>query len=172
LARIDRERLHARLNALAYRLAFDDDDEDDHASNGLIRLIAQEYTVAIGPVRVSLRQPSFAIFAYLLPRRPHWVRTQRIMCDVFGTHHLPDSSIVRVHVHDMRRRLHDLQCIIEGKPRHGYRMNLHSEEARAALSRILSSPVPWGATTATSRIASDCKLGIDRSSRRDGRTTR
>jgi len=60
--------------------------------------------------RVSHRQ--FAIFMCLAERHGRWVHSDAIIATVFGTHHDPASSLVRVQIHALRKALsHARDCI-------------------------------------------------------------
>jgi DNA-binding winged helix-turn-helix (wHTH) protein len=62
-------------------------------------------TVRIRDRVVELTRTQFSIFSYLFASAGHWVTASELIHEVLGTHHLPDTSLIRVHVHAIRRRL-------------------------------------------------------------------
>lgn len=62
-------------------------------------------TVRIRDRVVELTRTQFSIFSYLFATAGHWVTASELIHEVLGTHHLPDTSLIRVHVHAIRRRL-------------------------------------------------------------------
>jgi DNA-binding response OmpR family regulator len=54
---------------------------------------------------VELTRTQFLIFSYLFRHAGHWITASELIHQVLGTHHLPDTSLIRVHVHAIRRRL-------------------------------------------------------------------
>lgn len=60
--------------------------------------------------QVSPRQ--FAIFMCLAEQRERWVHSDEIILAVCGTHHKPDTSLVRVQIHALRKALGPMrECI-------------------------------------------------------------
>jgi hypothetical protein len=68
-------------------------------------LDAETATVRIRDRVVELTRTQFSIFSYLFATAGHWVTASELIHEVLGTHHLPDTSLIRVHVHAIRRRL-------------------------------------------------------------------
>lgn len=68
-------------------------------------LDAATATVKIRDRVVELTRTQFSIFSYLFATAGHWVTASELIHEVLGTHHLPDTSLIRVHVHAIRRRL-------------------------------------------------------------------
>ena len=62
-------------------------------------------TVRIRDRVVELTRTQFSIFSYLFATAGNWVTASELIHEVLGTHHLPDTSLIRVHVHAIRRRL-------------------------------------------------------------------
>ena len=62
-------------------------------------------TVKIRDRVVELTRTQFSIFSYLFATAGNWVTASELIHEVLGTHHLPDTSLIRVHVHAIRRRL-------------------------------------------------------------------
>jgi DNA-binding response OmpR family regulator len=60
--------------------------------------------------RVSRRQ--FDVFVCLAERRERWVHSDEIIATVSGTHHEAEASLVRVHIHGLRKALREAgECI-------------------------------------------------------------
>lgn len=72
---------------------------------------------------VSLTRTQFSILAYLIQNEGRWVTAGELIRQVLGTHHQPDTSLVRVHVHAIRRRLGTRSAWLESDRRRarGYR---------------------------------------------------
>jgi DNA-binding winged helix-turn-helix (wHTH) protein len=68
-------------------------------------LDAATATLRIRDRVVELTRTQFSIFSYLFASAGHWVTASELIHEVLGTHHLPDTSLIRVHVHAIRRRL-------------------------------------------------------------------
>lgn len=68
-------------------------------------LDAEAATVRLRDRVVELTRTQFSIFSYLFASAGHWVTASELIHEVLGTHHLPDTSLIRVHVHAIRRRL-------------------------------------------------------------------
>jgi DNA-binding winged helix-turn-helix (wHTH) protein len=68
-------------------------------------LDAETATLRIRDRVVELTRTQFSIFSYLFASAGHWVTASELIHEVLGTHHLPDTSLIRVHVHAIRRRL-------------------------------------------------------------------
>lgn len=68
-------------------------------------LDSETATVKIRDRVVELTRTQFSIFSYLFATAGHWVTASELIHEVLGTHHLPDTSLIRVHVHAIRRRL-------------------------------------------------------------------
>jgi DNA-binding response OmpR family regulator len=54
---------------------------------------------------VVLTRTQFCILAYLISRPHRWITAAELIQEVLGTHHEPDTALIRVHVHNIRRRL-------------------------------------------------------------------
>ena len=63
------------------------------------------------------------IVEYLQARAGAWVTAGEIIRDALGTHHRPDSPVVRVHIHFIRRKLGARRGVLESDPHRlrGYR---------------------------------------------------
>lgn len=72
---------------------------------------------------VRLTRTEYRLFAHLVSRPEAWVATAELIRDVLGTHHRPDTPIVRVHVHALRRKLGACSVWLESDPHRtlGYR---------------------------------------------------
>lgn len=88
---------------------------------------AGDRSVTIDGVRFQLRPRGFALLAYLLARRERRVSQLELLHDVFDTHHEPDSSLVRVHISQLRDDLGVYDWIINSEERHGYRISIRRD---------------------------------------------
>lgn len=61
--------------------------------------------VRVGDVEACVSHRLFELFVYLAERRERWVHTDEILAATSGTHHSPESSIVRVQIHSLRKAL-------------------------------------------------------------------
>jgi hypothetical protein len=77
-----------------------------HRGNAfLVVLDPNELVLRIEGKAVTLTRTQFSILSYLIQNEGRWVTTGELIREVLGTHHQPDTSLVRVHVHAIRRRL-------------------------------------------------------------------
>ena len=88
-----------------------------------VELDAATSTFHVEGRAVLLTPTQFSIVAYLVRRSAHWVTAAEIIEHVLHTHHEPDTALVRVHVHAIRRRLGGAARYLEGDRRfwRGYR---------------------------------------------------
>lgn len=88
-----------------------------------VEVDANELLVRIQGEPVGLTRTQFSILAYLIQHSGRWVTTSELIREVLGTHHQPDTSLVRVHVHAIRRRLGGRAAWVESDRRRarGYR---------------------------------------------------
>lgn len=88
-----------------------------------VQLLPEELVLLFDGVRVSLTRTQFSIFNYFYENAGRWITPNELIRDVLGTHHQPDTSLVRVHVHAIRRRLGRGAVWLESDPRRvrGYR---------------------------------------------------
>lgn len=88
-----------------------------------VTLLADELVLLIDGERIVLTRTQFSIFSYFHENIGHWVTPHDLIRRVLGTHHQPDTSLVRVHVHAIRRRLGRAAVWLESDPRRvrGYR---------------------------------------------------
>lgn len=86
-------------------------------------LDSSELVVRMENRAVTLTRTQFSILSYLVQNEGRWVTTGELIREVLGTHHQPDTSLVRVHVHAIRRRLGDRAAWLESDRRRarGYR---------------------------------------------------
>lgn len=88
-----------------------------------VLLVPTELAVVLSGARVALTRTQFSIFSYFYENAGRWVSPNELIRHVLGTHHQPDTSLVRVHVHAIRRRLGEGAIWLESDPRRvrGYR---------------------------------------------------
>jgi DNA-binding response OmpR family regulator len=86
-------------------------------------LLPSDLLVLVDDVLIELTRTQFLIFSYFLQNAGRWITTHELIEHVLGTHHQPDTSLVRVHVHAIRRRLGRRASWLESDPRRvrGYR---------------------------------------------------
>lgn len=104
---------------------------------GEILLDANELALRVGQSSIRLTRTQFSILAYLVQNCGRWVTTGELISQVLGTHHRPNTSLVRVHVHAIRRRLGDDARRLETDQRRarGYRWLLQAESHGAQHER-------------------------------------
>jgi DNA-binding response OmpR family regulator len=88
-----------------------------------VRLDPDELLFQIDDQSVALTPKQFSILAYLIEKAGSWVTTNEIISEVLRTHHKPDTSLIRVHVHAIRRRLGEASAYLQSDPlrSRGYR---------------------------------------------------
>jgi DNA-binding response OmpR family regulator len=88
-----------------------------------VLLLPTELAVIVAGARVALTRTQFSIFSYFYENRGRWVTPNELIRHVLGTHHQPDTSLVRVHIHAIRRRLGQGAIWLESDPQRvrGYR---------------------------------------------------
>jgi DNA-binding response OmpR family regulator len=99
----------------------------------LVRLDPDELLFQIDDQSVPLTPKQFSILAYLIQKAGSWVTTTEIISEVLRTHHKPDTSLIRVHVHAIRRRLGEAAAFLQSDP-------LRSRGYRWSGGRSLSEP--------------------------------
>src|SRR5690606_10870766 len=72
---------------------------------------------------------SIALLAHLAARRGLWVSSEELLQVGFNAHHDQTSSIVRVHVHGLRRDLGARRTLVESRRGRGYRLALPNSRA-------------------------------------------
>jgi DNA-binding response OmpR family regulator len=83
----------------------------------------EEKVIRINGDSVRLTRTEFKLLAHLVERPFGWVTAAELIRDVLGTHHRPDTPLVRVHVHAVRRKLAQHAPWLESDPHRlrGYR---------------------------------------------------
>lgn len=83
-------------------------------------------TVQLNGVRYVFAPSQFSIFAYLVEREGSWVKSEQLMREALRTHHSPDSSVVRFHIHSIRKTLGpNSRCVMSDiRYRRGYMFSL------------------------------------------------
>lgn len=61
--------------------------------------------LSLGGIPVILTRTQFYILAYLVTHSERWITAAELIEQVLGTHHEPDTALIRVHIHNIRRRL-------------------------------------------------------------------
>lgn len=113
----------AQLESLAARLVGHPEPPDV-----VVRLDPSTHSIIADGCRVQLKPRGFAVFVYLLKRREIWTRSERILRDVFDTHHTSDSAVVRMQVANIRAALGpELAWILPGEEGRGYRVTLRRD---------------------------------------------
>ena len=88
-------------------------------------------------VAAVLSRTEFALLTVMAQTPTRWVSAQELIQSALGTHHRSETSLVRVHVHNMRKKLGPLSVIIESRRGRGYRYMPRAEHV--SLSRSDSS---------------------------------
>lgn len=73
--------------------------------------------------RIRLTATQFRVFRYLVERPGQWVPTRELVSEALPTHHQPDTSLIRVYIHQIRSALGYLAANLETdrRGRLGYR---------------------------------------------------
>ena len=79
-----------------------------------------------------LSRTELALLTAMVRQPTRWVSAQELIETAIGTHHRRETSLVRVHVHNMRRKLGPLSVIIESRRGCGYRYVPQSVESSDA----------------------------------------
>jgi DNA-binding response OmpR family regulator len=66
---------------------------------------------------ILLSEGQFRVVAYLMLHRGVWISGERLIHEVLRTHHAPDTSLIRVYIHGVRRKLGSMGTLIETDPR-------------------------------------------------------
>jgi DNA-binding response OmpR family regulator len=90
---------------------------------GTLSVSYEEKVIRINGDSVRLTRTEFKLLAHLVERPFGWVTAAELIRDVLGTHHRPDTPLVRVHVHAVRRKLAQHAPWLESDPHRlrGYR---------------------------------------------------
>jgi DNA-binding response OmpR family regulator len=120
--------LKARLCAMLRRAS-----PDARAEVGKIELDPARLLVRVDRAEAHLTRKQFEVFSYLAARQGRWVHTSEILQEVYQSHHAPDTSLVRVQIHGIRRALGPARDSIESNGHRSYRLSLAPRsEARAS----------------------------------------
>jgi DNA-binding response OmpR family regulator len=92
-------------------------------ASGTLSVSYDEKIIRINGDSVRLTRTEFRLLAHLVERPFGWVTAAELIRDVLGTHHRPDTPLVRVHVHAVRRKLAQHATWLESDPHRlrGYR---------------------------------------------------
>jgi DNA-binding response OmpR family regulator len=98
-----------------------------------VDLEASTSTLYLDGRAILLTPTQFLIVAYLVGRSAHWVTAAEIIEHVLHTHHEPDTALIRVHVHAIRRRLGGAASYLQGDRRfwRGYRWSTQLQQQSA-----------------------------------------
>ena len=89
------------------------------------------FVARVSSVEAHLTKSEFAIFAYLAEKPGRWISADDVLRDVLGPNHAAGTSLVRVHVHNMRRKLGPMAQAISVQRGKGYRLALESVDSEA-----------------------------------------
>jgi two-component system, OmpR family, response regulator QseB len=89
------------------------------------------FVARLGDVEAHLTKSEFAIFAYFAEKPGRWISADDVLRDVLGPNHAAGTSLVRVHVHNMRRKLGPMAQAISVQRGKGYRLALGSVDSEA-----------------------------------------
>lgn len=131
--------LRARVCALVRRalgiwLATDD---------GSLRLNREALAASICGCHIALTPTQFAILDYLVCHRDRWISSDTIIQDVLGTCHQRGNSVVRFHVHGIRRALGEAHSCIRWERGKGY-MFVHTNACGRSESSAPDKPGTTG----------------------------
>lgn len=114
----DSYELCARARAVLRRAGVTTPTERDVDVNWQTRQVRVRSSLAC------LSPMQFKIFVYLLERRDRWVTCSEIITAICGTHHDEDTSLVRVHIHKLRKALGSSQSCLRSNGHKGYMFTL------------------------------------------------
>lgn len=80
------------------------------------------FVLRLDSVEAHLTKSEFAIMAYLVAHREQWISAQDLLRDVLGPNHAAGTSLVRVHMHNIRRKLGIRGRAIQVVRGRGYRL--------------------------------------------------
>lgn len=105
-----------------------------------LHLDVGELAVRVGDDLIRLTRTQFSLLAYLVRNGGRWVTAGELISQVLGTHHRPNTSLVRVHVHAIRRRLGPGAMRLETDQRRarGYRWRVEGDTREL----LRPSPIP------------------------------
>lgn len=103
-----------------------------------VELDPSRSAVCVDGRAIGLTPTQFSIVAYLVGRSAHWVTAAEIIEHVLHTHHEPDTALIRVHVHAIRRRLGGAACYLQGDRRfwRGYRWSNQQTKAQGTRGAV------------------------------------
>jgi DNA-binding response OmpR family regulator len=107
----------------AVHVGFDLEPESIPHAAATVSVCHAEKAIRINGDSVRLTRTEFKLLAHLVERPFGWVTAAELIRDVLGTHHRPDTPLVRVHVHAVRRKLGQYATWLESDPHRlrGYR---------------------------------------------------
>ncbi|HEX6277530.1 MAG TPA: winged helix-turn-helix domain-containing protein [Polyangiaceae bacterium] len=116
-----RSAVHSGVHAV--QAGFDAGSEATPSPTGTLSVNYDEKVIRINGDSVRLTRTEFKLLAHLVERPFGWVTAAELIRDVLGTHHRPDTPLVRVHVHAVRRKLGEHATWLESDPHRlrGYR---------------------------------------------------
>ena len=117
----DSHELRARVRAVLRRAGVTMPTDRD------VDINAQTQQVRVRSSLAHLSPMQFRIFVYLAERRDRWVTCHEIIAAICGTHHDEDTSLVRVHIHKLRKALGSSRSCLRSNGRKGYMFTLASE---------------------------------------------
>jgi len=85
-------------------------------------LVPSRHALRIADVEYVFGRSPFAVLAYLYEHQGKWVSREELISDALATHHASDSSIIRFHIHSIRKTLgRDRNCVAsDARHRRGY----------------------------------------------------
>ncbi len=90
------------------------------------------FVARLGEVEAHLTKSEFAIVAYLAARPGRWISADDLLRDVLGPNHAAGTSLVRVHMHNIRRKLGSMGQVISVQRGKGYRLALETYDSEPA----------------------------------------
>jgi DNA-binding response OmpR family regulator len=82
------------------------------------------FLLKLREVEAHLTKSEFSIMAYLVSHREQWITARDVLREVLGPNHADGTSLVRVHMHNIRRKLGPLGNAIQVVRGKGYRLEL------------------------------------------------
>jgi len=105
--------LAARISAVARRCRETADRAEPSMSHGLLNVNLVSRIVLVGGRRVELQTKQYDLLVYLLHRRGHFVSGPELRDALWHSHHVPESSVIRVQLSLLRKALGEAGVLIE-----------------------------------------------------------
>jgi DNA-binding response OmpR family regulator len=94
------------------------------------------FVARLGNMEARLTKSEFAIIAHLAAQPGCWISADDVLRDVLGPNHAAGTSLVRVHVHNIRRKLGVMAGAIGVQRGKGYRLAMESIDTEVTSAAV------------------------------------